>query len=450
MFPLFMPEGFVLNKLVQVIKYLGIFDEDTCILKTDANINVVGHPRIEVKNITGFKEIEKALNYEVTRQRAVIKRGIKATKVFPRSKLSRIVLEYKGEKETIFRQCTSQLSYNAYAICKDKEMTRRFLKIAGIKTTEGEKFKKSEIKKAIEFANKNGFPVVIKPVDGTWGKNVYLGIDTAKAAIDAISNIIKKDPCFLVEKQFEGNEYRVLATKEKLLGIINRVPANIIGDGKSKIKELIEIKNSDPRRGGGHTKSLIKIEIDTDVMNNLKKQGLSEDSIPKKGQQIFLRKNSNLSTGGDSFDITDEVHPKIKKLAPKVIAAIPGLPYGGFDLLTPEAIAQIVDLQVIDVVARLNKKEIALTISKEVRDYLAKEGYDPKFGARPLRRLIQSKILTPIANMMVGEGMLQGGTVKVTMKKGELDFDIKKKGRRKKVVKAAAKSTPKKKQPVTA
>lgn len=122
-----------------------------------------------------------------------------------------------------------------------------------------------------------------------------------------------------------------------------------------------------------------------------------------------------------------------------------------FDLLTPEAIAQIVDLQVADVVARLQKKEISLTLSKEVRNYLAKEGYDPKFGARPLRRLIQSKILTPIANMMVGEGMLQGGTVKVSMKKGELDFDIKKKGRRKTAAKkASASPTKKKAQPVSA
>ena len=83
----------------------------------------------------------------------------------------------------------------------------------------------------------------------------------------------------------------------------------------------------------------------------------------------------------------------------------------------------------IDLIIIPAKKEIKLTVNKEVSSYLAKEGYDPKFGARPLRRLIQSKILTPIANMMVGEGMLQGGTVKVTMKKDELDFDIKKKSR---------------------
>ncbi|MCB9810314.1 AAA family ATPase [Candidatus Nomurabacteria bacterium] len=116
-----------------------------------------------------------------------------------------------------------------------------------------------------------------------------------------------------------------------------------------------------------------------------------------------------------------------------------------FDLLSPEAIAEIVDIQVEDVIKRLAKKEITLKLSKEVRAYLAKEGYDPKFGARPLKRLIQSKILTPVANMMVGEGMLQGGTVNVTMKKGELDFEAKKVARRKTSMKKTTAESPKKK-----
>jgi ATP-dependent Clp protease ATP-binding subunit ClpA len=102
-----------------------------------------------------------------------------------------------------------------------------------------------------------------------------------------------------------------------------------------------------------------------------------------------------------------------------------------FDLLTPEVIADIVQIQMKDVIKRLAKKEIKLAVAEEVMAYIAKEGYDPKFGARPLRRVIQTKILTPIANMMVGEGMMQGGTVKVTMKKDVLNFEIKKKARAK-------------------
>lgn len=100
-----------------------------------------------------------------------------------------------------------------------------------------------------------------------------------------------------------------------------------------------------------------------------------------------------------------------------------------FDILSPEAIKEIVKLQVEEVQKRLASKDITLSVSREVYAYLAQEGYDPKFGARPLKRVIQSKILTPVASMMVGQGMLQGGTVKVSMKKGALDFVVSKKAR---------------------
>ncbi len=116
-----------------------------------------------------------------------------------------------------------------------------------------------------------------------------------------------------------------------------------------------------------------------------------------------------------------------------------------FDLLSPEVIAEIVKIQMKEVINRLAKKEIKLAVSDEVMTYLAKEGYDPKFGARPLRRVIQSKILTPIAGMMVGEGMMQGGTVKVTMKKDVLDFEIKKKARAKTETSVVTKKSPSKK-----
>ncbi len=100
-----------------------------------------------------------------------------------------------------------------------------------------------------------------------------------------------------------------------------------------------------------------------------------------------------------------------------------------FDILSPETIRSIVSIQINEVMERLRRKEIALSVSDAVLDYLAKEGYDPKFGARPLKRVIQSKILTPVATMMVGEGMLRGGTVRVEMKKDELSFEVKKRAR---------------------
>jgi ATP-dependent Clp protease ATP-binding subunit ClpB len=96
-----------------------------------------------------------------------------------------------------------------------------------------------------------------------------------------------------------------------------------------------------------------------------------------------------------------------------------------FNILTPEVVRKIAKLQIEIVVKRLEQKEIALQVSEEVIDWLAKEGYDPHYGARPMKRLIQNKILTPVASMIVTSGVREGGAVTVSMKNGEITFDVK-------------------------
>ena len=98
-----------------------------------------------------------------------------------------------------------------------------------------------------------------------------------------------------------------------------------------------------------------------------------------------------------------------------------------FDILSKEAIESIVKIQVGIVKERLAAKEITLTVSDDVLSYLAKEGYNPQYGALPLKRLIQSKILTPVASMMVSRGVMEGGSVSVDIRDGEFVFDVKKK-----------------------
>ncbi|MFZ2522453.1 MAG: AAA family ATPase [Minisyncoccia bacterium] len=97
-----------------------------------------------------------------------------------------------------------------------------------------------------------------------------------------------------------------------------------------------------------------------------------------------------------------------------------------FDILSKEAIAEIVNIQVEQVKDRLLQKEIKLVFSNSVIEHLAKEGYNPQYGARPLKRLIQSKILTPIASLMVSKGISKGGTIHVDLKGGEFNFNVKK------------------------
>jgi ATP-dependent Clp protease ATP-binding subunit ClpA len=97
-----------------------------------------------------------------------------------------------------------------------------------------------------------------------------------------------------------------------------------------------------------------------------------------------------------------------------------------FDVLGKDALARIVENQVRDVIARLSGKRITLTIAPDVRTWLAGIGHNPQYGARPLKRAIQDKILTPIASYMVSQGIMEGGTVNVSMKGDAPHFELKK------------------------
>jgi ATP-dependent Clp protease ATP-binding subunit ClpB len=117
-----------------------------------------------------------------------------------------------------------------------------------------------------------------------------------------------------------------------------------------------------------------------------------------------------------------------------------------FDILSKEALAGIVERQVHEVVARLNGKRITLELTPEIRAWLAEKGYSPQYGARPLKRLIQDKILTPIASLMVDQGVMDGGLITVSLKNDMPSFEVRKsavrgKGSTKTAPKSTAKST---------
>ena len=101
-----------------------------------------------------------------------------------------------------------------------------------------------------------------------------------------------------------------------------------------------------------------------------------------------------------------------------------------FDTLSKEALVQIVEKQVKEVVARLGGKRITLELADEVKAWLADKGYNPQYGARPLKRVIQDKILTPIASLMVGQGVMEGGSVRVGLKAGVPSFEVQKTAKR--------------------
>jgi len=270
-------------------------------------------------------------------------RGIKVEKIFKKglmAKRSVLRLTYKSHEEIIIGQRTSETDCIAYWIQYNKELAKYFFERAGIKVAKSQVFKYTKTAEIIKFCRQIRYPVVIKPVSGIQGKKVFVDI-TSDSKVRQILKEFKtgRFKTVIVEKEFHGEEYRIFATRDKFVAAIHRVPANVVGDGIHSIKKLIKIKNEDPRRGSGHKKSLVKIKVDDVVTDFLKKQKLKLTSVPEKDQTVYLRQNSNISTGGDSYDVTDIVNPKVKKLAVKVIKAIPGLAYGGIDYLTKDITA---------------------------------------------------------------------------------------------------------------
>lgn len=98
-----------------------------------------------------------------------------------------------------------------------------------------------------------------------------------------------------------------------------------------------------------------------------------------------------------------------------------------FDVLAPETIREVVSVRVDQILKRMAAKDMALSLSPAVYEYLAEKGYDPQFGARPLNRLIQSTILNRVANMILGGDVKPGDTVTVDVRKGELSYDVRSK-----------------------
>jgi ATP-dependent Clp protease ATP-binding subunit ClpA len=91
-----------------------------------------------------------------------------------------------------------------------------------------------------------------------------------------------------------------------------------------------------------------------------------------------------------------------------------------FRPLTKADLVQIVDLQMAALIARLRDLKIAVTVTPEARAYLAREGYNPDFGARPLRRLIQRTVENPLSRALLAGEFHEGDTVVVDVQANEI------------------------------
>lgn len=244
--------------------------------------------------------------------------------------------ELKSEKRShIFIGSRADLiDSETLGICSDKSKTKKYLYQSNVPTPIGKRFNKNETDESIlMYSESKGYPLVLKPVSGRAGQGVIANIKNKDEMAEAIGYVRGQlgYKSVIVEEYIKGDDYRVFVVDDEVVAITKRIPANIIGDGKTTIRELIKKKNEFRKNNPILSSSLIK--EDRDMQRMLKKHNYTLDTIPKENETVFLKSTNNISVGGDPIDITDDVSDSIKQIAINAVNAIPKLSVAGVDLM---------------------------------------------------------------------------------------------------------------------
>ena len=258
------------------------------------------------------------------------KRGIPYIRL---NKHSLVQLGYGVNQKRIRATIASTTSNIAVDIACDKEETKLLLEAAEIPVPRGTVIR-TEV--GLEEAiSKFGYPLVIKPIDGNHGKGNTTNITNREQAQRAFEAAKEYSRSVIVERFITGYDFRCLVINYKFVCAALRTPASVVGDGEHTIQWLINEVNKDPRRGYGHEKVLTQITVDQFTQKMLDDIGYTIETIPAKGERVLLKPTANLSTGGTSTDVTDEVHPANIFMFER-IAKIIGLDICGIDVMATD------------------------------------------------------------------------------------------------------------------
>lgn len=261
---------------------------------------------LNAQQTEGFEDMEYSTQLLI---KAAQKRGIKIDIIDRKANFLRLT---KGNVSRYIQQATFTPldSVTTYLITGNKNITKKLLQQNKINVPLGQDY--TDLESALKDYNLYaGKKLVVKPTTTNYGIGIhFIDANDKKAFEKAVTSCLKMDKTVIVEEFVEGEEHRFLVMGERVVGVLKRVPANIVGDGKSTIKELIKEKNFFRVYPGF-------IKLGKTELEMLKAQRLTANSILEKDQKIFLRKNSNISTGGDAIGLTNEFPNYFKKIAVK-------------------------------------------------------------------------------------------------------------------------------------
>ncbi|WP_127503325.1 cyanophycin synthetase [Actinoplanes solisilvae] len=241
--------------------------------------------------------------------------------------LSLLRLGWGTRRRLAWAAMTDRTSGVGIDIAGDKQVTRRLLTEAGVPMPDGGAARTPA--EALDWLDRLGGPVVVKPRHGRHGERVALHLSTATEVARAFAEAGED---VIVERHLDGRDYRVLVVAGEVVAAAERIAAHVVGDGHNTVAELIARVNADPRRGTGHSRVLTRVTVAPGL---LERQGCTLDSVPPAGTQVWLSGTANLSTGATSHDVTDRVHPEVVWLCLRV-AALLGLDIAGIDLRLPD------------------------------------------------------------------------------------------------------------------
>jgi cyanophycin synthetase len=228
---------------------------------------------------------------------------------------------------------TSETRHIGVELASDKEETNKLLGDLGLPVARQRLVYRAE--SAVRAAERIGYPVVVKPLNANHGRGVSIHLTNSEEVRAGFDHAAEHGRTIVVESFIHGLDHRLLVVDGKLIAATRRVPGHVQGDGVKTIEQLVEVVNSDPRRGIGHEKVLTRLELDHQALRLLEKQDYSPETVPAVDEIVFLRSTGNLSTGGTAVDVLDIIHPDIREMAERAARAI-DLDVCGVDFLTTD------------------------------------------------------------------------------------------------------------------
>lgn len=243
---------------------------------------------------------------------------------------SLLMLGYGCRQKKIRTAVTERTSGLGMEIASDKEETKQLLLSNGLPIPRGYiVYDEEELQKAF---SKMRPPVVIKPLNGNHGRGVTTNITSIQKAAFAFELAKRISNDVIIEEYVQGDDYRFLVVNFKLVAVAKRTPAHVIGDGKLTIRQLVDQENRNSDRGDTDFHVLAPIRIDDATREILLDKNLTLDSVLPEGQVLHLKTAANISAGGTSTDVTEQVHPENAFLAERV-ARIFNLDICGVDIM---------------------------------------------------------------------------------------------------------------------